>query len=49
MEIAEGPRAGPEAEALIQKFLTDYKDSVFDIKVRGPPPIRGLLETLPSS
>ena len=39
--IAENPKVGPEVEALRQKFLADYKDSVFDIKVRGPPPIRG--------
>ncbi len=39
--VAEGPRAGPEAEALRQKFLADYKDSVFDVQVRGPPPFRG--------
>ena len=39
--IAENPKVGPEVEALEQKFLADYKDSVFDIKVRGPPPIRG--------
>ncbi len=39
--VAEGPKAGPEAEALRQGFLADYKDSVFDIQVRGPPPIRG--------
>ena len=39
--IVENPRMGPEVEALRQKFLADYKDSVFDIKVRGPSPIRG--------
>ena len=33
--IAENPKMGPEVEALRQKFLADYKDSVFDIKVRG--------------
>ena len=39
--IAENPKVGPEVEALRQRFLAEYKDSVFDIKVRGPPPIRG--------
>ncbi len=39
--IAESPKEGPEAEALRQKFLANYKDAVFDTKVRGPPPIRG--------
>ncbi len=39
--IAKGPKAGPEAEAFRQKFLADYRDSVIDIQVRGPPPIRG--------
>ncbi len=39
--IAEGPKAGPEDEALRQKFLADYKDKVFYTKVRGPPPVRG--------
>ena len=28
--IAEGPKAGPEAEALRQKCMADYKDTVFD-------------------
>ncbi len=41
VDVAEGPKAGPEAEALRQKFLAYYKDSVFDIQVRGPLPIRG--------
>ncbi len=40
--IAEGPKEGPEAEALRQKFLADYKGTVFDTRVRGRPPIRGL-------
>ncbi len=39
--IAEGPKAGLEADALRQTFLSDYRDTVFDIQVRGPPPIRG--------
>ena len=39
--IAENLNVGPEVEALRQRFLADYKDSVFDIKVRGPPIIRG--------
>ncbi len=47
--IAEDPKAGPEAEALRQKFLADYKDSVFDIQVRGPPPSVALSERPPSS
>ncbi len=38
--IAEGPKANPEAEVLRQNFLAAYKDTVFDIKVCGPPTIR---------
>ena len=39
--LSENPLAGPEAEALRQRFLEEYKDSVFNTKVKGPPPVRG--------
>jgi hypothetical protein len=39
--IADGPKEGLEAEFLRQKFLADYKNTVFDTKFPGPPPIRG--------
>ncbi len=39
--IADGPKEFPEAEALRQKVLADYKDTVFDTRVHGSPTIRG--------
>jgi hypothetical protein len=47
--VAEDPKAGPEAEVLRQKFLADYKDSVFEIQVQGPPPSMVPSERPPSS
>ena len=39
--VSDGPYQGERADALRAAFLEEFKESVFNLKVRGPPPIRG--------
>jgi hypothetical protein len=37
---ASGAAQGPVVECLRQKILEDFKDTVFNTEVTGPPPVR---------
>ena len=38
---ASGAAQGPGVEIARQKILDEYKDSVFNTEIMGPPPVRG--------
>ena len=39
--FTDGPVLGPEVDALRTQLVEEFRATVFDTKVRGPPPVRG--------